>query len=60
MIAQSVLECKPILSKKFPICIDIPYSRCYDKEKFERKELINMLNMKIGNRSLAPVYAQLA
>lgn len=64
MIAQPSLDCKSILAKKFPKCIDNPQFRCYDKENFERKELSNMLifnlDLNLGNRSLAPECTQLA
>ena len=64
MIAQSHLDCKSILAKKFPKCIDNPVLWCYDKENFERKELSIMLNinknLNLGRRSLAPWCAQLA
>ena len=64
MIAQPLLDCKPILIEKFRKYIDNPVLWCYDKENFERKELSKMLNinknLNLGRRSLAPWCAQLA
>ena len=60
MIAQSVLDCKTILTKKFPKSIDNLTFGCYDKENFERKEpnIMKTVNTVTISRSLAPRYAQ--